>query len=274
MTFKTATATTSPTVVILSLSSDIGGELALRFKREGARVVGTYRSDLRQEVRDCIHSSDLLKLDLAHPSAYSDFKHFLNMNGIRWDVFISSVGSLDPVGPFFGIDISSWEESININFLAQLKMLHASYSYKTQGLANVVFFAGGGTNGTFENYSAYCVSKIALIKMCELIDDEAKDLNTFIIGTGWVNTKIHRQTIKAGLAAGANLEKTDSFLKSGKVGTSYDEIFEIIRWGIKHGRKTVGGRNLSIVGDSWRQGGEALVQDLQSDPDKFKLRRR
>ena len=50
--------------------------------------------------------------------------------------------------------------------------------------------AGGGTNNPFTNYSAYCVSKIALIKMCELIDDEYKNLNVFIIGPGLLKPKL------------------------------------------------------------------------------------
>ncbi len=53
--------------------------------------------------------------------------------------------------------------------------------------------AGGGTNNPFTNYSAYCVAKIALIKMTELLDDEEKKLNIFIIGPGFVRTRIHRK---------------------------------------------------------------------------------
>ena len=52
--------------------------------------------------------------------------------------------------------------------------------------------------GPFDNYSAYCVGKLLLIKMTELLDSECPDLQVSIIGTGWVNTKIHRQTLAAG----------------------------------------------------------------------------
>ena len=34
--------------------------------------------------------------------------------------------------------------------------------------------------------------------MCELIDDENKNLNCFIVGPGFTKTKTHFETIKAG----------------------------------------------------------------------------
>jgi NAD(P)-dependent dehydrogenase (short-subunit alcohol dehydrogenase family) len=140
-------------------------------------------------------------------------------------------------------------------------------------MSHVVFFAGGGTNNPFPSYSAYCVGKIALIKMCELLDDENPDLNVFILGTGWVRTKIHEQTLEAGALAGANLQKTRSFMDQGIQGTSHADIAAMIRWGIEQGRPVAGGRNFSVVHDAWNRDGPGLAAALSSDADKFKLRR-
>ena len=48
--------------------------------------------------------------------------------------------------------------------------------------------------------------------MCELIDDEYKNLNTFIIGPGFTKTT-HLETIRAG-KAGLNYLRVKKFLKS------------------------------------------------------------
>ena len=72
--------------------------------------------------------------------------------------------------------------------------------------------AGGGTNNPFTNYSAYCVSKIALFKMCELLDDEYKNINTFIIGPGFTKTKTHKKLLKQEKKAGSNYLRVKKFL--------------------------------------------------------------
>ena len=136
--------------------------------------------------------------------------------------------------------------------------------------SNVIFLAGAGTNNPFTNYSAYCVSKIALIKMCELIDDENKNLNCFIIGPGFTKTKTHYETIRAGKKAGKNFLRVKKFMLKEN-GTSMKDIFNCILWGIKQGRNVVGGRNLSVVHDDW--GSNLLKKKLLKDPNMYKLRR-
>ena len=194
--------------------------------------------------------------------------------GLRWDVFISCVGQLSPIGLFFDADFEDWAQSVQTNSLAQLRALHAAHPFRRVGrLCHVVLFARGGTNNPFRAYSAYCLGKIALIKMCELLDDENPDLNPFIVGTGWVQTKIHRQTLAAGARAGANFATTRKFVAEGKAGTTFQDISALIDWGIAQGKSVAGGRNFSLVHDAWRAGGRALAVALRADPARFKLRR-
>ena len=79
-----------------------------------------------------------------------------------------------------------------------------------------MFFAGGGTNGAVEHYSAYTISKIASIKVCELLAAEYPEHVFFALGPGWVDTKIHEQTLMAGPMAGRNHQKTRSILRGGE----------------------------------------------------------
>jgi hypothetical protein len=106
-----------------------------------------------------------------------------------------------------------------------------------------------------------------------LLDDEDPALNAVILGTGWVNTKIHRQTLRNAPGAEANHTRTAEFLQQPGAGTSFEEIFACIEWCVRSGREQVGGRNFSIVHDAWRNGGLALLTQLRQDPQKFKLRR-
>lgn len=263
-----------PSVVfVLALSSDIGAALARHYLGQGATVLGTYRTELQADlqenprVRACA-------CDLADPATTHVLTDFLRAAAQPWEVFISCVGQLSPVGKFLTVPFAAWETSVQVNSTAQLRALHAVYPFRCTGAeVSVVFFAGGGTNNPFTSYSAYCLGKIALIKMCELLDDEAPDINAFIVGTGWVRTKIHAQTLDAGAAAGANFATTQRFLAEGQIGTSYADIAAMIDWGCAQGRSVTGGRNFSVVHDAWREGGQALATTLQSSPHHYKLRR-
>lgn len=261
-------------VILLGAGSDIGGRLAVMLADRGARVAGTYRNEdsvtaLRQDPR-----ISLFHCDAAQPESITRFARSYAESAAPWDIFISCIGVLEPIGNFFSLDFDAWENSVRVNSLAQLRALHALENHRrTPGPNHVVFFAGGGTNSPFRNYSAYCLGKILLIKMCELLDDEAPHLNAVILGTGWVNTKIHRQTLAAQSSAGANYSRTAEFLRSPTQGTSYEDILGCIAWCVRSGRQAVGGRNFSIVHDDWRNGGGELLRQLQADPNMFKLRR-
>ncbi len=259
------------TAFILGGSADIGKSLVERYAADGGRVVATYLSEApaRDDKPDGVH---WIRCDVGNPASVGAAVAEFARLGWRWNLFFSSVGTLEPIGPFFGSDFEAWQASLMTNALGQLRVLHALNPHRGERPA-AGFFAGGGTNNPFTNYSAYCVSKILLIKMCELIDDEDPELNAFIVGPGFVDTKIHRQTLEGAERAGSGYDKTLKFLESRETGASYDEIYACINWCIAKGREVMGGRNLSLVHDPWRESGDALARSLEGHPDRFRLRR-
>jgi NAD(P)-dependent dehydrogenase (short-subunit alcohol dehydrogenase family) len=260
------------TVIILSASSDIGEALAVRYLAAGATVVGTYRSADAVKAFASHPRAHLFRLDLNEPQNFAQFSDTLRQRGLSWDLFIASNGTMEPIGPFLEVDGAAWQSTICANALLPCRLLQSIYPLRRAGrTCTAVFFAGGGTNNAFRNYSAYCISKILLIKMCELLDDEAEDLKSFILGPGYVRTKIHGETLRAGKHAGANLDKTRAFLTTD--GTSMDDIYDCIEWGVAQERAVIGGRNISVVHDPWRNGGQALASALAADADMYKLRR-
>jgi NAD(P)-dependent dehydrogenase (short-subunit alcohol dehydrogenase family) len=259
-------------VIVVSASSDIGAHFARHFVQMGADVVGTYRtaSPLVDELRAV--GVRLFPVDITSPAEVSTFTDSLREIGFAWNVLISCAGTLEPIGKFFELDFHAWESGFATNSIAQLRVLHAVHRIRDTAVpSKIVFFAGGGTNGPFDNYSAYCAGKLVLMKMTELLDSEYPDLQTTIIGTGWVNTKIHNQTLSAGDAAGKNLDRTREFLRSGNSGSSLDTVTECVEWCMSAPRAAVGGRNFSLVHDPWRS--TTFLDELIADPNRHKLRR-
>ena len=214
----------------------------------------------------------MIRCDLTIKEDIIKLKDFICSEGFSWTYLFSSVGTSEPIGRFFDLEFNVWKESLNINMTSQLNALHCLYPLRdTTKQVNVALLAGGGTNNPFRCYSSYALAKIGLIKMCELIDDENKDINIFIVGPGFVKTKTHLETLKAAEKAESNFIRVKEFMDSDAQGTSYQDIYDCIRWAGSVGRDTAGGRNFSVVHDKW--GDEKLENELLHNKDMYKLRR-
>ena len=256
-------------IIILGVNADIGKNIAKYFLNENYFIIGTYRKK-----KPSLKKSEnlyLIKCDINKEKDLKKIKNFLKIKKIQWNTLFSSIGTTVPIGNFFNLSFNNWKKSIFTNFISQLNVLHELFPLRKKTMTNVIFLAGGGTNNPFTNYSAYCVSKIALIKMCELLDDEIKNLNIFILGPGFTKTKTHFETLKAGKLAGKNFKRVKNFLKSKQTGTTFKEIFNSIKWGIKSGKKIASGRNFSVVHD--KLGTKLLESKLKLDKNMYKLRR-
>jgi NAD(P)-dependent dehydrogenase (short-subunit alcohol dehydrogenase family) len=270
----TMTQRPSQTVFIAAISSDIGGALARMYLADGCQVVGTYRDDSGLDGLKGRPGVRLIKCDISQRDERLEASAELARAGLRWDLFVSAVGRLSPIGPFLSSDCDDWMESLALNGAAQLALLHAIAPHRRPtSLAKVAFLVGGAISRSFPNYSAYSLGKLQLVKFCELIHDEAPDLHAVAVGTGWVATKIHRQTLEAQALAGDNFERTQDFLKREETGTSMADIKALLDWCFTQPREVTGGRNFSVVHDAWRHGGADLAQALSRDADGFKLRR-
>jgi len=127
-------------VFIAALSSDIGRELASMYLAAGCSVVGTYRNEagLAGLPRD----DRLLPIhcDRSVPAQFAGIGHALREKGLRWDLFISAVGQLAPIGKFFDLDMEAWSESVNLNSVRQLQLLHAIFPDRDASARSKVVF--------------------------------------------------------------------------------------------------------------------------------------
>ena len=264
---------TPKNIIIISISSDIGTALANRWIKRGWNIVGTYKTLSKNVENLQKRGCGLVYCDLLDENSILDANNKINNRCNSWDVLILCTGRLSPIGSFENCKFDDWEDSIKVNFINQIKFIHALLPNRNKDSINkpaVITFAGGGTNKATYNYSAYTVSKIALIKMTELLDAEIQDTKFTILGPGWVKTKIHEATISAGKLADDNFQLTLDKLANNEC-TPLEKIIDCFDWVIETDRKEVSGRNFSIVHDGW--GTEELTKKLLENSNMFKLRR-
>ena len=263
-----------PHRVVLSISSDFGIALANAWLDQGLVVAGTYRTASSAVEALRTRGVKLVQCDFADPRSVDGAVRELRSIMPEWDVLVAAPATLEPVGPFLGSVFDEWEDSVAVNFTAQLRAIHGLMPARRLASERgpmVLFFAGGGTNNATVNFSAYTIGKIASIKMVELLDAEVPDTRFSILGPGWVKTKIHQPTLDAGEdRAGGSYERTRRMLASDDC-VPMDRVVECCDWLIGAPREAIGGRNLSLVYDLWED--PQLLDCLIADPDMYKLRR-
>ena len=261
------------TAIIISASSDIGAAICSRWKSNSWDVYGTYRTEsLATKALDA-KGIKLVYCDLADINSIRDGCSQLRTICPQWDVLVMCPGMMQPIGAFSDGDFNEWEKSVNINFSSQLRIIHELLPVRrTKSMIEpiVLLFAGGGTNSAPKNYSAYTISKIALIKTAELLDAEIPEVRFTILGPGWVKTKIHEATLKAGARAGESFRITEDKIAADDF-TPMETVLDCCDWAVNAPREIVSGRNFSAANDKW--GTVQLAQQLAADSDMYKLRR-
>lgn len=258
--------------VILSISSDIGTALALDWLSANHHVIGTYRSWSKNCELLSASGAELIPCDLTDPKSLTAATDRIKRLS-PWEVLVVASGDQKPVGAFQDVNFLEWDSSIQVNFLRPLEFVHKILPFRSKksiSAPSVIFFAGGGTNSATKNYSGYTISKIALIKMSELLDYEIQDCKFTIIGPGWIESKIHDATILAGEKAGDNFEKTQK-MRREKLMNPMSIVIDACNWVISRPKEIAGGRNFSAVFDDFDS--KSLSADLISDGNLFKLRR-
>lgn len=259
--------------IIISISSDIGYSLAVRLIKDGWNVGGTYRRISTKTKKLKKIGAKLFFCDLKLQNKLSQVAHRIIQTMGPWNALVIAPGAQEPIGLFHETPFKDWEAGLFLNFTSQMHILHVLLGASACGRGKepmVMYFAGGGTNNAPIRYSAYTISKIALIKMCELLQAEIPEICFTIVGPGWVKTKIHKPTFHAPDKAGENFARTRKRFQTNNF-IPMKNVIECCTWLLKQPKNAVGGRNFSVAGDLW--GSTKLIQKLLKDPNMYKLRR-
>jgi 3-oxoacyl-[acyl-carrier protein] reductase len=169
-----------------------------------------------------------------------------------------------------------WKQTIDINlFGTYLLSKHFLALLMRSERKKIINFSGGGAFGTFPNYSAYAVSKAAVVRFSENIAHELKDhgVNVNCIAPGFVATEIHEAT----LVAGENATGRDHFhltkekLQEGAV--SMEIPVECVKFLISPDSDGLSGKTISAGFDKWNtEGFKQAVKEITAS-ELYSMRR-
>lgn len=186
--------------ILLGSRSEIGLEIAKRLRSDGWTVWGWDRGQL---------------LKMLPP----------------WDLILCAIGTLRPVGQFFDLGWDEWKAGFESNVLEPLRLVHELFETREPN-ASICFFGGTNPHTSNPNYSSYASAKAALRMATRDIAAEYPGLKVFLLDTGFVQTKIHKPTIEAGV-------KNERLERGG--GTSHEQIYECLQRILKSDVRRVSG---------------------------------
>ena len=243
------------TTLVIGANSGIAQKLIERLKIEKHIIHGSYRT-ITSQITPAIKS---YTCDLSEKRSIDNFIDTYSEQE-TWDNLVIFPATMEPIGQFEKISINEWIESFQINFTHQVYLLHRLLSSSNRKDSKVLLFAGGGVNSAPLNYSCYTTSKISMIKLIELLDQEIKDISFSILGPGWVKTKIHNQSIQEKFADLNSYKETKRRILENDF-VDMNKVIDSIMWILYAEKKLVGGRNFSTAHDPW---GSEELNDMLS----------
>jgi NAD(P)-dependent dehydrogenase (short-subunit alcohol dehydrogenase family) len=254
-----------PNALIAGIDSAIGKFIANSLDSNNWTVFGTTRRE------NLSKNNKIFYCDFASQESIDKCCSVANELVPSIDLLVVAVGLLEPIGNFRNIDFDSWESGFYINCLGPLRFINKLLAQlKKQPNSMVITFAGGGINSSPKQYSSYTLSKVSLTKSMELLSSEEPNIKFISLGTGWIDTPIHNQTLNAGASAGSALAETLRRYES-KEFVDINKIMEFIKWAEAESSDVITGRNFSLQNDNWSS--VALREKLLADDDFYKLRR-
>lgn len=252
-------------LLVLASTSDFSLNLSQKFYADGWNLYGVSRTQYENKL---FKKNFLCNFD--NKDSVEKVSKLIIEHDIRFDLIINFVGTIEPIGLFSECDFDHWLSTCGINAFNPLRLIKNILNNQKELKSNIIFFSGAGTNDAAPNYSAYCLSKIILIKMTEILDEEYVNSTFTILGPGVVDTKIHNPTLRNKAKAANNLKKLQDYYDGKKSFTDYSEIYNFLNCILHSEKKAVGGRNFSVVYDNFNSN---LIKELLLDSDLYKLRR-
>ena len=270
---------TGKRIVITGGSMGIGLACAEACLEDGAKVMICARAEgpltstlesLRKRGFSAVDAkvADVTQLTQVDSVLQAAIKHFGGLDGV-----IHCAGIYGPIGPVTDVDPTEWLNAIKVNLFGTFLVARQTCQIlKARGGGRVVLFSGGGAATPFPNYTAYACGKVAVVRLTETLALEMQPFNTEIncVAPGFVNTRLHEQTLAAGERAGkAFLENTKRQIQSGGVPASVGA--KAAAFLMSDAAKGITGKFVAAPYDAWDAWPSLL--DMLQKTDIFTLRR-
>ncbi len=266
--------------IITGSGRGIGEAIAVRFSDEGARLILASRTsseleNVAEKIRRAGGTALAVASDVSDPKGATRLvQSALNAFG-RIDILVNAAGTYGPIGPIWEVNREEWKKTFSTNLFSAFTLCQAVLPHMIQAhRGKIVTFSGGGATAPLPRFSAYGVSKAALIRLTETLAEEVKEFNIQVnaIAPGAVDTKLQDQVLAAGDKAGELGPRIRRLRETGEGGTPREVPAELALYLASDDSGKLTGRLISAPHDGWQTWKPERIAEIMSQP-WFTLRR-
>jgi len=199
---------------------------------------------------------------------YNEFRE----SGLTLHTLINAAGVQSPIGVFEQLDPEDWNRNISINLFGTVNMIRGALPFfKSAEGGKIINFSGGGATSSRPNFSAYAVSKTAVVRLTEILAEELREYNIDVntVAPGAINTGMLDEIIEAGAQAGDEHKRARKRKSEG--GDPVDRIVDLCRFLISSESDGISGKLISAIWDDYKDA--KFLGRLKTDSDFCTLRR-
>ncbi|MBI2887068.1 MAG: SDR family oxidoreductase [Chloroflexi bacterium] len=266
--------------VITGGGRGIGAAIALEFAAAGAALALASRtpSELAQVVTRCEALGALCitqPTDVADPAAVRHLMEQAVARFQRLDILVNAAGVYGPIGLITDVETEAWVRALHVNLLGTLYACQQAVPVMMrQGFGRIINFSGGGATAPLPRFSAYGVSKAAVVRLTETLAEEVRPYSITVnaIAPGAVDTRLQDEVLQAGERAGDLYQRIQALRESGAGGTPPEVPAKLALFLASEASDGLTGRLISAPHDPWREWDAGKIHALEGTP-WFTLRR-
>ena len=242
-------------VVITGGGSGLGAAITQALASDGYQVaILGRREDALRKVAAASPNIWGVACDVSDAAKVSAFIARLRRRWNRLDALINAAAIIGPVGKTAGLEMREILHVLDINVCGTLRMIQEALPLLVKSSRpRIINFSGGGAFSPFPRYSAYAMSKAAVVRLTEnlAIELAEQDIAVNAIAPGFQPTNMHRATLDAGPGrAGRDYyERTRQLLREGP--TDLARSVACVRFLLSPQAEGLTGKTISAGFDPW-----------------------
>ena len=258
----------------------IGEAIALAFAREGARlaIASRTQAELDQVAARIQELGAQVQAICTDVSSRDDVVRLIETTLATYgqiDILVNAAGVYGPIGPMWDVDVDEWIRAMQINLFGTFMCCHTVLPHmieRRQG--KIVNFSGGGATSPLSRFTAYGVSKTAIVRLTETLAQEVKEFNiqANAVAPGAVDTRLQDDVLAAGERAGDLLECIHRLRETGEGGVPRELPAELVVFLASDDSDGLTGKLIAAPYDGWQSWDADRIAELMSAP-WFTLRR-
>ncbi|HET7263548.1 MAG TPA: SDR family oxidoreductase [bacterium] len=266
--------------IVTGAGRGIGEAVAGAFAREGARSILVARTASEvvaaaDAVRASGAAASAVPADVSDPAAADRIVQAAIETYGRVDILVNAAGVYGPIGPVWEADPREWVRAIEVNLFGTMYLSRAAAPHMIrQREGKIVNFSGGGATAPLPYFSAYAVSKSAVVRFTETLAEEVRSFNIQVnaIAPGAVDTRLQDAVLAAGDRAGPLFERIRRLRERQEGGVPRDLPASLAVFLASPASNGLTGKLIAAPYDGWQTWDAAKIADVMTLP-WFTLRR-